>query len=179
VIEFRLNGREVEVEVPLDMPLLWVLRDVLALTGTKYGCGVGVCGACTVHLNGRSVFSCRVPMAAVVDQEVTTIEGLSADAREPLLSAWLEEQVTQCGYCQVGMIMRAAALIAELGRPSREQIVTGMSMNVCRCGTYNRVIRAVERVVEAMGDAPGAGGLGHADPSDSRSFRARSSPPGA
>lgn len=147
-IEFTLNGKPVSVEVPTDVMLLWVLREDLRLTGTKYGCGRGQCGSCTVHIDGQARFACRFPMSAVEGKSVTTIEGLSADGSHALQKAWIRGQVPQCGYCQSGQIMRAAALLQENSSPTREEIVTHMDSVLCRCGTYNRILRAIESVVE-------------------------------
>ncbi|WP_322029209.1 (2Fe-2S)-binding protein [Paraburkholderia sp. J76] len=137
-------------DVPDDMPLLWVLRDRLKLTGTKFGCGKGLCGACTVHLEGEAVRSCVLPAVAVDGQRITTIEGLSRDGRHPLQLAWIAEDVPQCGYCQSGQLMQAAALLAHAGVPDDATIVSTMSGNVCRCGTYGRIHRAIKRA--ASGD---------------------------
>jgi isoquinoline 1-oxidoreductase subunit alpha len=144
---FTLNGRRVEVDVSPDIPLLWVLRDHLDLTGTKYGCGLALCGACTVHLNGQGVRACVVRLGDVEGQQVMTIEGLSPDSSHPLQHAWIAEQVPQCGYCQSGQIMQAAALLKANPRPTREEIVAAMNGNICRCGTYPRIIRAIERTI--------------------------------
>tara|TARA_R110000868_G_scaffold141079_8_gene357189 strand:+ start:1188 stop:1634 length:447 start_codon:yes stop_codon:yes gene_type:complete len=146
---FRLvvNGTEHTVDVEGEMPLLWVLRDELGLTGTKYGCGVAACGACTVHVNGRAARSCTLPVAAVTGP-VTTIEGLSADSSHPVQKAWVEKQVPQCGYCQSGMIMAVSALIAHTPNPSEDELKQTVS-NVCRCGTYDRVREAVASLAEA------------------------------
>ena len=143
---FRLtvNGVAREVAAEPDTPLLWVLRDTLGLTGTKYGCGVGVCGACTILYGGEAVRSCQLPVQAV-RRRVTTIEGLSRDGRHPCQTAWLEEDVAQCGYCQPGMILEAAALLARTRRPADSEIDTALSGHVCRCGTWQRVRRAVHR----------------------------------
>ncbi|MEI2415389.1 (2Fe-2S)-binding protein [Orrella sp. JC864] len=140
-----VNERSLQVQAGPETPLLWVLREHLGLTGTKYGCGAGTCGACTVHLDGEAVFSCQVPLQAAEGRRITTIEGLSADGSHPVQRAWIAEQVPQCGYCQSGQIMRAAALLAANAQPSREQIVDAMAANLCRCGTYHRIVRAVER----------------------------------
>jgi isoquinoline 1-oxidoreductase alpha subunit len=140
-----VNGSRVQVEAEPDAPLLWVLREHLKLTGTKFGCGSGLCGACTVHLDGAAVRSCLTPLKSVGDKKVTTIEGLSANRDHPLQKAWIAEQVPQCGYCQSGQIMQAAALLARNKKPSREQIVRHMNGNICRCGTYQRIVRAIER----------------------------------
>ena len=137
-----VNGRQQTVDVPADMPLLWVLRDTLNLKGTKYGCGVGVCGACTVHINGEARRSCQTQVSSV-NQAVTTIEGLSADGSHALQRAWMEVDVPQCGYCQAGQIMSAAALLRRTPRPTDAQINTAMTGNVCRCGTYLRIREAI------------------------------------
>jgi isoquinoline 1-oxidoreductase alpha subunit len=146
MIDLKLNGKRVSVDVPPDTPLLWVLRDSLHLTGTKFGCGIGQCGACTVHIDGAAQKSCQFPVAAVAGKSVTTIEGLSADGSHVLQKAWIAEQVPQCGYCQSGQIMRAAALLAETPRPTDADIDRVMSENLCRCGTYQRIRRAIHRV---------------------------------
>ncbi len=146
-IDFRVNGRAVSVDVPDGTRLLWVLRERLKLTGTKYGCGAAQCGACTVHVDGGAVFSCQTPIEAVRGRSVTTIEGLSAKGQHPLQRAWLAERVPQCGYCQSGQIMNAAALLARNPHPTRAEIVDVMSANICRCGTYQRIVRAIERAV--------------------------------
>jgi len=142
-----VNGRRRRVEADPDMPLLWVLRDLLKLTGTKYGCGVGECGACTVHENDTAVRSCQIPVSQTADKRYTTIEGLSAASDHPCQKAWIEEDVAQCGYCQAGMIMTAAALLREKPAPSDADIDSAMSDSVCRCGTYQRVRAAVHRAV--------------------------------
>jgi isoquinoline 1-oxidoreductase alpha subunit len=141
----NVNGKRHSVTAHEDTPLLWVLREHLKLTGTKFGCGVGQCGACTVHLDGNPAQSCLLAFKDVAGRRVTTIEGLSPDASHPLQKAWLAEQVPQCGYCQSGQIMRAAGLLKEKPRPTREEIVEYMSPNICRCGTYVRIVRAIER----------------------------------
>ena len=140
-----VNGRRQTVTADDDTPLLWVLRENLKLTGTKYGCGVGQCGACTVHLDGKPTPSCLHAFKDVTGRSVTTIEGLSPDSSHPLQKAWMREQVPQCGYCQSGQIMRAAGLLKDKPRPSRDEIVEYMSPNICRCGTYVRIVRAIER----------------------------------
>jgi isoquinoline 1-oxidoreductase alpha subunit len=145
---FTVNGKSASVEAAPETPLLWAVREHLKLTGTKYGCGVGMCGACTVHLDGRAVRSCQTPVAMVAGKNVTTIEGLSADNDHPLQKAWVDLQVPQCGYCQSGQIMQAAALLASKKNPSREDIVRHMDGNICRCGTYPRILRAIERVAK-------------------------------
>jgi isoquinoline 1-oxidoreductase alpha subunit len=147
-IRFQLNGEDVSVDAPSDVPLLWVLREHLRLTGTKFGCGVGACGACTVHIDDAPARACLQPVASVEGRVVTTIEGLSPDRSHPLQKAWIEEQVPQCGYCQSGQIMHAAALLKQNVSPSREEIVSHMESVICRCGTYKRILRAVERAVE-------------------------------
>ena len=144
-ITFTLNGKPQSVEVSPDMPLLWVLRDTLNMTGTKFGCGMALCGACTVHINGEATRSCITAISSVAGKKVTTIEGLSADGSHPVQLAWMEEDVPQCGYCQSGQIMKAAELLAKNPKPSRADIVTHMDGNICRCGTYHRIIAAIER----------------------------------
>jgi len=144
-VAFTINSKAVSVEAEPDTPLLWVVREHLKLTGTKFGCGSGLCGACTVHLDGRAVRSCQVPMDQVSGKKITTIEGLSPSSNHPLQKAWIAEQVPQCGYCQSGQIMQAAELLAKTKRPTREQIVAHMDGNICRCGTYPRIVRAIER----------------------------------
>ena len=143
-----VNGRRRTVEVAANTPLLWVLRDNLGLTGTKFGCGIAQCGACTVHVNGNPVRSCSTPVSAVAGKKVTTIEGLSPSGEHPLQKAWVAKQVPQCGYCQSGQIMQAAALLAKNKSPTREQIVSHMNGNICRCGTYPRIVRAIERAAK-------------------------------
>jgi isoquinoline 1-oxidoreductase subunit alpha len=142
-ISFTLNGKKVSVDVAPEIPLLWALRDVLHQTGTKYGCGAALCGACTVHLNGDAVRSCSTPLSVVEGKKITTIEGLSADGTHPVQQAWVEENVAQCGYCQAGQIMQAAALLKQKPHPTDEEINTAMSGNLCRCGTYPRVRKAI------------------------------------
>jgi isoquinoline 1-oxidoreductase subunit alpha len=137
-----VNGRQQTVDVPADMPLLWVLRDTLNLKGTKFGCGIGACGACTVHINGEARRSCSTQVSTV-NQAITTIEGLSADGSHPLQKAWMEVDVPQCGYCQAGQLMSAAALLRNTPRPTDAQINTAMTGNVCRCGTYLRIREAI------------------------------------
>jgi len=145
LVAFTVNGEQREVSVSGTTPLLWVLREHLQMTGTKFGCGVGSCGACTVHIDGRAVRSCAVPVETVEGKSVTTIEGLSSDGSHPLQRAWIAEQVPQCGYCQSGQIMQAAELLAANRNPTREQIVDHMDGNVCRCGTYPSIVRAILR----------------------------------
>ncbi len=144
-ISLRVNGSEQKVNVSPETPLLWVLRDTLQLTGTKFGCGAGLCGACTVHLEGAPIRSCSTPVSQVLGKNITTIEGLSANGLSALQQAWIAEQVPQCGYCQAGQIMAAAALLAKTAQPSDDQITQAMSGNICRCGTYERIRRAIHR----------------------------------
>jgi len=143
-IEFKLNGSKTKLDPQPETTLLWVLREHLKLTGTKFGCGSGLCGACTVHLNGQTIRSCITPVSALAGKSVTTIEGLSKNQSHPLQKAWVEAQVPQCGYCQSGQIMQAAALLESNKNPSREEIVAYMNGNICRCGTYLRIIRAIK-----------------------------------
>ena len=145
MITLDLNGRNTTLDVDEDMPLLWVLRDILGLTGTKYGCGMALCGACTVHLEGAPVRSCVTPVSAAGGKRVTTIEGLSSDNSHPLQRAWIELDVPQCGYCQSGQIMSAAALLAQTPQPSDADIDAAMAGNICRCGTYQRIRAAIYR----------------------------------
>jgi isoquinoline 1-oxidoreductase alpha subunit len=145
-----VNGKRVTVNALPDTPLLWVLREDLKLTGTKYGCGVGQCGACTVHIDGKPNYACLNAIKDLDGKSVTTIEGLSPDSSHPLQKAWNAEQVPQCGYCQSGQIMRAAGLLKENPRPSRQEIVHYMSPNICRCGTYIRIVRAIERAAKEI-----------------------------
>jgi isoquinoline 1-oxidoreductase subunit alpha len=148
-----VNGRSTTVDVPADMPLLWVLRDVLKLSGTKYGCGIGQCGACTVHLKGQAVRACLTPVSAAANASITTIEGLSADGSHPVQQAWEEMDVPQCGYCQAGQIMSAAALLAKKAKPTDQDIDLAMNGNLCRCGTYIRIRQAVHRASAIAGGA--------------------------
>ena len=145
-----VNGKSHSVTALPDTPLLWVLREQLKLTGTKYGCGVGQCGACTVHIDGKPGHACQNPIRDLAGRTITTIEGLSADSSHPLQKAWNAEQVPQCGYCQSGQIMRAAALLRENRNPSRQEIVHYMHPNICRCGTYVRIVRAIERAAKEV-----------------------------
>ena len=147
--EFAVNGQAVRVDVEPEMPLLWVLRDELGLTGSKYGCGVAACGACTVHLDGQPLRSCVMPVSAVAGRSVTTIEGLSKDGTHPVQKAWVDLQVPQCGYCQSGMIMAAVALLRDKPKPTDADIDAAMS-NICRCGTYHRVRAAIHAVAGAV-----------------------------
>lgn len=145
MITLSVNGKDVTVDVDADMPLLWVLRDRLGLTGTKYGCGAGLCGACTVHVAGEPVRSCVTPVSAVGARKVTTIEGLSVSRSHPVQRAWLELDVPQCGYCQCGQIMSAATLLAHNPQPTDAEIDVAMAGNICRCGTYQRIRAAIHR----------------------------------
>jgi isoquinoline 1-oxidoreductase alpha subunit len=147
-INLVINGTERTVEADSSMPLLWALRDLLGLRGTKYGCGIAACGACTVHLDGKAVRSCVIPLSAVGSARITTIEGLGGD--HPVQRAWIEEQVPQCGYCQSGQIMEAAALLATNPHPSRDEVRSAMNGVLCRCGTYVRIESAVQRAAEIM-----------------------------
>lgn len=147
-VTLKVNNQSRTVRALADTPLLWVLREELKLTGTKFGCGLGQCGACTVHVNGTPTFSCLLPISALNGAEVTTIEGLSSDSSHPVQKAWLAEQVPQCGYCQSGQIMRAVGLLKETPKPTRAQIVDYMSSNICRCGTYQRIVLAIERAAK-------------------------------
>jgi isoquinoline 1-oxidoreductase subunit alpha len=144
-INFILNGKPETVDVSPEMPLLWVLRDTLNMTGTKFGCGMALCGACTVHINGEATRSCITPIAKVAGKSVTTIEGLSADGTHPVQVAWMAEDVPQCGYCQSGQIMSAVALLTKKSNPSDADIDDAMSGNICRCGTYQRIRKAIHR----------------------------------
>jgi isoquinoline 1-oxidoreductase alpha subunit len=148
MINLRLNGGTRTVDADPAMPLLWALRDLVGLTGTKYGCGIGACGACTVHLNGQAVRSCITAIGDVGDQEITTIEGLSPDGGHPVQRAWAADNVPQCGYCQAGQIMQAAALLKETPKPTDQQITDTMSGNICRCGTYQRIRTAIRAAAE-------------------------------
>lgn len=140
----NVNGKDHEIDVDADTPILWVLRDTLSLVGTKYGCGIAQCGACTIHINGAAARSCSLAIGAAVGKKITTIEGLSADGTHPVQQAWIEHDVPQCGYCQSGQIMTAAAFLAENKSPSAEAIEQTMHANICRCGTYNRIKAAVK-----------------------------------
>lgn len=140
----KVNGQKHQLDVDSDTPILWVLRDHLKLVGTKYGCGIAQCGACTIHLNGNSIRSCSLPISAVGDKEVTTIEGLSENGDHPVQKAWLEHDVPQCGYCQAGQIMNAAAFLEKNPDPSSDEIATAMNGNICRCGTYTRINKAIQ-----------------------------------
>ena len=150
MIPLTVNGKRYEVEVAPDTPLLWVIRENLGLTGTKYGCGISQCGVCTVHVNGEAIRSCVTPVSSVTGEEILTIEGLSPDNSHPVQQAWIAEDVPQCGYCHSGQIMAAAALLAKNPRPSDADIDRAMSGNLCRCGTYQRIRRAIHRAAEMM-----------------------------
>lgn len=145
MIQLTLNGKAARFDGDAEMPLLWFLRDEMQLTGTKYGCGLGLCGACTVHVNGEAARSCLTPMSAVAGKRVTTIEGLSAQGEHPLQKAWQAANVPQCGYCQSGQIMQAAALLRQKHKPSDADIEAGMQGNICRCGTYQRIREAIKQ----------------------------------
>ena len=151
MVAFTVNGKWRAIDVPPETPLLWVIRDYLKLPGTKFGCGAGLCGACTVHVEGKPVRACVTEVQEAALKSVKTIEGLSPDASHPLQKAWLAEQVPQCGYCQPGQIMQAAALLERNPQPSRKQIVEHMNGNICRCGTYPRIIRAIQRAARESG----------------------------
>jgi isoquinoline 1-oxidoreductase subunit alpha len=150
MINLNINGKPLSVDVPPETPLLWVLRDSLGLTGTKFGCGQALCGACTVHIDGAATRSCVLPVSAVANRKVTTIEGLSAHSDHPVQRAWLQHDVPQCGYCQSGQIMSAAALLAQNKAPSDADIDTAMSGNICRCGTYNDIRAAIHTAAGLM-----------------------------
>ncbi len=152
--KLNINGRPATVDVAADMPLLWVIRDVLNLRGTKYGCGMGLCGACTVHIGGRAVRSCQTPVSAAVDEKITTIEGLSSDGSHPVQVAWAEFDVPQCGYCQAGQMMSAAALLAKTPKPSDQDIDSAMNGNICRCGTYLRIRQAIHKAASLATSHP-------------------------
>ncbi len=147
MLSLKVNGKSYQVEVEPETPLLWVLRDAIGLTGTKFGCGMSLCGACSVHVNGQVIRSCVTPVSAVVGKELTTIEGLSPDSTHPVQAAWIEEDVPQCGYCQSGMIMAVAALLAKQPKPSDADIDRAIT-NLCRCGTYLRIRKAIHRAAE-------------------------------
>ena len=154
MIKLQINGETIEFQGDPEMPLLWVLREDLQLTGTKFGCGIGTCGACTVHLDGVPTRSCMLPVSSLDGRSITTIEGLAENGDHPLQKAWVQENVPQCGYCQSGQIMSAAALLASNPRPSTEEINRAMAGNICRCGTYQRIRRAIHK---AAGDLPAPG----------------------
>ncbi len=142
-ISLNVNGQDVSVDVPPEMPLLWAIRDVIGLAGTKYGCGAGLCGACTVHVDGKAVRSCQTAISEVAGKPIVTIEGLSPDGNHPVQVAWRELNVPQCGFCQAGQIMQASALLTETPSPTDQQILDGMQGNICRCGCYQRIVSAV------------------------------------
>jgi isoquinoline 1-oxidoreductase subunit alpha len=144
----QINGRQQTIDADPEMPLLWVLRDLLNMTGTKYGCGIGMCGACTVHIDGEAMRSCQTPVSAATGKRITTIEGLGADHIHPVQQAWIDEQVPQCGYCQPGQIMSAAALLAQKFHPADAEIDEAMAGNLCRCATYFRIRKAIHRAAE-------------------------------
>jgi isoquinoline 1-oxidoreductase alpha subunit len=150
MLTLNVNGATRNVDAAEDTPLLWVLREHLGLTGTKYGCGIAMCGACTVHVDGEARRACVTPVASVVGKSITTIEGLAPNHDHPLQKAWIAEQVPQCGYCQSGQIMQAAALLQKVKQPTREQIVQHMDGNLCRCGTYRGIVRAIERAASEV-----------------------------
>lgn len=147
----NINGKSQQVDVDPDTPILWVLRDHVQLVGTKYGCGIAQCGACTIHLNGTAIRSCSLPVSAVGDKKITTIEGLSANGDHPVQQAWLEHDVPQCGYCQAGQIMNAASLLSSNPSPSDDEIDAAMNGNICRCGTYTRIKKAIKTASSKMG----------------------------
>lgn len=157
-ISFTVNGNPVTVDAPDDMPLLWVLRDMLELKGTKFGCGISQCGACTVHVNGRATRSCRTRISSVAGDEITTIEALSDDGTHPLQVIWQELDVPQCGYCQAGQLMAAASLLAENPNPTDDDIDRAMNRNLCRCGTYTRIREGIHRAAQSMAAAPAPSG---------------------
>jgi isoquinoline 1-oxidoreductase subunit alpha len=148
VIHLLINGSSLEADVPPSTPLLWVLRDTLGLTGTKYGCGMGVCGACTVHVDGEAVRSCQTSAGSIGSKSIVTIEGLSRDCSHPVQRSWIAEQVPQCGYCQSGQIMQAAAFLKTNPHPTTQELDQAMSGNICRCATYQRIRRAIQRAAE-------------------------------
>jgi isoquinoline 1-oxidoreductase alpha subunit len=145
MIHFKINGQTASSDAPPATPLLWVIREGLKLSGTKFGCGAGLCGACMVHIDGKRAFSCQTQLSEVAGRVVTTIEGLSTDSSHPVQKAWLAEKVPQCGYCQSGQIMSAVDLLKQKPHPNRDEIVEHMSVHICRCGTYPRIVRAIER----------------------------------
>jgi aerobic-type carbon monoxide dehydrogenase small subunit (CoxS/CutS family) len=169
--KLKVNNRTMDTDAAPDTPLLWVLRDHLGMTGTKYGCGMALCGACTVHLDGAAVRSCVLPLSAVADRAITTIEGLSPDRSHAVQKAWLEIDVPQCGYCQSGQIMAAAALLHHNPNPSDAEIDAAMSGNLCRCGTYPRIRKAIHRAAELQGSGGAAGSVSGARSGSSEGLR--------
>jgi len=159
VISFTLNGQTQTVDAVPDMPLLWLLRDTLALTGTKYGCGIAQCGACTVHMDGAPVRSCVIPIAGIAGKNITTIEGLSSPVGQSVQRAWLESDVPQCGYCQSGQIMSATALLAQKSQPTDTEIDSAMNGNICRCGTYQAIREAIHRAADYVATSENDGGV--------------------
>jgi len=157
MITLTINGQSRQVDTAEDTPLLWVIRDQLQMTGTKFGCGAGLCGACTVHVNGEAVRSCQTAVSNVAGKKITTIEGLSARGDHPLQKAWIAEQVPQCGYCQSGQIMQAASLLAKNTNPTKDEVVAHMDGNLCRCMTYSRIQKAILRAASEMRTASNAG----------------------
>ena len=153
----NINGRNMSVDAAADTPLLWAIREQLQMTGTKFGCGAGLCGACTVHVNGEAVRSCQTSLSDVAGKKITTIEGLSAKGDHPLQKAWIAEQVPQCGYCQSGQIMQAAALLSKNSNPTKEEVVAHMDGNLCRCMTYSRIQKAIMRAASEMRTASNTG----------------------
>jgi isoquinoline 1-oxidoreductase alpha subunit len=153
MLALNINGKDAHVDVDADTPLLWVLRDTLSLTGTKFGCGMALCGACTVHLDGAPIRSCVTPVSAVGGKKITTIEGLSSDRSHPVQKAWIELDVPQCGYCQSGQIMSAVALLTQTPQPTDAQIDAAMAGNICRCGTYQRIRAAIHRAAQLQGNS--------------------------
>lgn len=159
--KFTLNNKKISVDVDPNMPLLWVLRDVLGYTGTKFGCGQGLCGACTVHIDGEPARACILPVSTLTNKKVTTIEGLSSDASHPVQQAWAEHKVPQCGYCQSGQIMSAVALLDKNASPSEAEIEQHMEGNICRCGTYPRIKKAIQSAADAIQSSQKAGHAGY------------------
>lgn len=154
MISITVNKKKIELDVPLDMPLLWVLRDIVGLTGTKYGCGIGLCGSCTVHLDGKAVRSCSIPVGDIGNREIVTIEGVGEDSIfQKLLAAWKETEPTQCGYCQPGQIMTALALLKKNDKPDKNEIIEAMTGHICRCGTYQRIYKAIQIAAGIMDEA--------------------------
>ena len=148
MVRLNVNGKDYDIDVDPSTPLLWAIRENVGLTGTKYGCGAGLCGACTVHIDGVAQRACQTDIGSVAGRKVVSIEGLSSDSSHPLQKAWVAEEVPQCGYCQSGQIMKAAELLAKNPKPSRADIITHMNGNICRCGTYHRIIAAIERAAK-------------------------------